>query len=189
MTWVIVAIAAVILGFVVFRNLKRSRPALPASQLLAPGSASIAISGWSETEGRRILNDFAKLYTIPAGSLALRKAEAGRLDVSFPAGIASDHFLFLVNYLNYPADIDLDGRSLGIAGWASDARLLGLDVAGMSNIEATVYVPDQDTEFDQVATHLGNGQSYLLGFAAMAWKVIAEPRMPRTLESNRRQAA
>lgn len=189
MTWAIVAVAAVILGFVVFRNLMQSRPALPASQLLAPGGASIAISGWSETEAGRILDDFAKLYKMPAGNLALRKAEAGRLDVSFPAGIASDHFLFLVNYLNYPADIELDGRSLGIAGWASDARLLSLDVAGKSNIEATVYVPDQDAEFDQVAAHLGNGQSYLLGFAAMAWQVIAEPRMPRAVESIRRQAA
>lgn len=189
MTWAIVAVAAVILGFVVFRNLMRSRPALPASQLLAPGSARIAISGWSETEVGRILNDFAKLYKIPTGNLALRKVEAGRLDVSFPAGIASDHFLFLINYLNYPADIDLDGRSLGIAGWVSGAQLLGLDVAGMSNIEAAVYVPDQDTEFDQVAAHLGNGQSYLLGFAAMAWQVIAEPRMPRTVESIRRHAA
>lgn len=111
------------------------------------------------------------------------------MDVSFPAGIASDHFLFLVNYLNYPKDCDTDGRSLGVAGWVSDARLIGLSLVGTNTIAATVYVPEQDTEFDQIVANLGNGQSYLLGFAAMAWQAIAEPRMPRAVASIRRQAA
>lgn len=189
MIWLLVAVAIAIFGFVALRSLMNGRPVLPVSRLLADGSVGIAVSGWSEAEARRILDDFANLYKIPAVSLALRKAEAGLLDVLFPVGIASDHFLFLVNYLNYPADINLDGRSLGIAGWVSDARLLGLDIAGSSITGATVYVPDQDAEFDQVAARLGNGQCYLLGFAGMAWQATAEPRMPRIVGSIRRQAA
>ena len=143
----------------------------PAPELRA---GHIHVTGWSTAEARRILGDFAKRYDLDAATFAVSDADGGvRVRWTYP--ITSDVALFLVNYLAYPADLDLSGKpheAVGVipvpAGIAPD------DVA--AGTLAKIYVPEDDTEHDLVHALLADGRAFRISFARMTWQPAGTPR-------------
>ncbi len=140
----------------------------------------LLVSGWNETELKQIIGNFAQRYQdrLPGNfSTEVRPSDGGILRITFPAGIESRFFCWLVNYVRYPKDFDLKSRKILVAGKAtigsdflpSDRSLIGKRI--------TFYIPTDDKEYDVVFAKVDD-QSYEFPFSSERWRPVQEPRLP-----------
>ena len=142
----------------------------------------IVVSGWTDGELKRILEDFAKLYALDR-SFASRVTSGGAeaIVISFPNDIPSDVFFFLVNYLNYPEAYEPSGRHIAVAGKATLSASFDLPESSLVVKSARVYVPENDEDFDLVYVTLRSGESYEVSFTDHRWRTVQEARMPEAV--------
>lgn len=133
---------------------------------------------------RQILDDFQYSYRDQLPQDFSAEIHAGRAwdrRVVFPADIDPLLFCFLVNYVQYPRDFDLDSRTILVVGVGtvgseflpSDRSLIGKRIM--------IYVPADDVEYDEVYGFV-EGQSYKLPFSKDHWILAPEPRLPAGVE-------
>jgi hypothetical protein len=138
------------------------------------------VRGWSNAEIRQIIGDFRQMYRdrLPAGfSTEVHAGDGGVLRVTFPSDIEPRLFCWLINYVRYPKGLDLQSRTILVAGRAtigSDFLPTNHSLIGQ---RITLYVPTNDKEHDVVFAQV-SGASYEYPFTSERWRSTSEPRLP-----------
>jgi hypothetical protein len=144
----------------------------------------IIVSGWDDEELSGILSDFADTSddSLPPNfDYQVQPCDKGATRITFPHDIPADIFLFLVNYIQYPKNYDLETRSISVVGkvvltpdfYPPDKNLIGQ--------KASFYVPSNDQDYDLVYVRVG-GETFVNSFALRHWKKATDPRIPAGLE-------
>lgn len=161
----------------------QSRSVIPVS-IDTHDKKFVIVQGWNERELRTIIADFTSMYR---GQLtasfqpAVMRIDDNRYRIQFPQGIKLETFTFLVNYLNYPIHLDLTGRSIAVAGFATLGDESPTPLIGQN---AVFYVPANDHDYDDVYIRVG-AMTYSDSFTDEVWKPVTDPRMSTTVASLR----
>ena len=139
----------------------------------------IVVSGWEETELKSIVDDFRGQDDIaPPTEIEIHSRHENQFLLTFPADIAPWEFAALVNYLNYPIDFDLAGRSLAVAGGTtlnSDFHGIPESLVGK---KAVIYVPENDDDYTVVFMQVETGDAFAQSMSEMVWRGVGAPRLP-----------
>ena len=139
----------------------------------------ILVKGWNEDELRTILDDFVeedRSDSLPY-KIEIHERHESLFNLAFPQDIHPMVFGFLVNYLAYPTNFDLSGRSIVVAGKTT----LNLDFKGIPQTfvgeKAIVYVPENDQDYDVVYLRTETGGSLAISFAEDVWRNVKDARL------------
>lgn len=155
--------------------------AAPAPPDGADSGAFVLSSGWNESELRKILADFRDRYRtqLPEGyQTRLRCAGKSKWRVEFRSHMPGDLLVFLVNYIHYPVDFDLRRRVIAAVGSAEVSRDFNPPSPRMTGRRVWIYVPDADTEFDEVFIQL-DGDTYRQSFTDLRWSRARSQRISK----------
>ena len=146
---------------------------------------TILIRGWSEEELRRILGDFVEedLTAFAAFRIEIETCPDNCFLLTFPEDIHPAEFVSLVNYLAYPINFDLDGRSIVVAGKTtlnSDFDGLPKSLAGKS---ALLYLPENDEDYDVVFLQTESGVILAKSFNERVWRRVKDSRLSSAVRS------
>lgn len=163
-----------------------------ATPAFAPNRANdkrLVAGGWSGDELRKIVGDFAKLYHAqlpPDFSFEVRSDGALQI-ANFPHDLSPWLFCYLVNYAQYPKDLELKDRTILVAGTTTLSPDFALPAQALYGRKAVFYVPAGDAEYNNVYVRLaGPGvsvETWKIPFEGDAWEAVADPRLPAGLES------
>lgn len=148
------------------------------SKLVPGDQARVIVSGWSEPELSKIISDFARKYGWTSSSLPMRRISDSAYEVSFPNGVAADDLIFLVNYFQYPEGFDLKKRLITSVGLIRLGPPFGLSDESLAGKQAVIYIPSNDTEYDQVYVQVPSATAYRVPFTTMNWIRTNDPRLP-----------
>jgi hypothetical protein len=140
---------------------------------------AILIQGWTEDELRQILDDFVEgdITAFDAFRIEVRQRFEDSFALTFPEDIHPDEFIALINYLAYPFDFDLGGRSIIVAGKTtlnSDFDGLPKSLAGQ---QAWLYLPGHDEDHDVVFLQTEAGVTMAKSFSQAAWRKVDDTRL------------
>jgi hypothetical protein len=79
-------------------------------------------SGCDEAEPAKVLKAFARVYKDElggSGEFRTEKLGEEKIRITFPQDVSPDSLSFLVNYLQYPEDLDLSTHQLAVLGRVS----------------------------------------------------------------------
>ena len=143
---------------------------------------TIMVSGWTENELGRIVDDFRQEGEIdPPMEIEIRKRYDNQFILTFPGDIAPGDFAALVNYLNYPFDFDLADRTLLVAGRTT----LNSDFTGIPESlhgkKAILYVPENDDNYTVVYMQAETGDNFAVSVNEMVWQSVDDPRLPAAI--------
>ena len=152
----------------------------PPAVKFAISDQELLVGGWSDSELRKILDDFQRMYRaqLPANfTTEIDPGDGGILLVKFSSDIAPNDFCFLVNYVQYPKEFDLKSRSILVVGGATMNSDFLPAAQGLVGKRIMFYIPTDDRNYDVVFARV-NGQSYKCRFTFMRWQQAPEPRIP-----------
>jgi len=152
---------------------------LPAFTPDLNNDKAIMVSGWTEHELGRIIDDFRKQGTIdPPMEIEVRKRFDTQFNLTFPGDIAPWDFAALVNYLNYPIDFDLTDRTLLVAGRTTlNSDFIGIPET-LQEEKAILYVPENDDDYTVVYLQTETGDVFAGSMSEMVWQPVDAPRLP-----------
>lgn len=144
---------------------------------------AIVVSGWTENELGRIVEDFRQQSTIdPPMEIEIQERFENQFILTFPGDIAPGDFAVLVNYLNYPIDFDLADRTLLVAGRTT----LNSDFSGipesLQERKAVLYVPANDDDYTVVYMQTETGENFAMSINEMVWQSVDDPRLPSNFD-------
>ncbi len=149
----------------------------------ANNRTSVTVRGWKRPELEKMLSYLREAYEVPASSPWVLTARSDDVFViSFPNDIFPRLLYFLVNYLQYPKEFDVKGRSIGVLGRIVLTTACGIPEDRLAGKSAEVYVPANDTDFDRVYLRTDDGEAYVIPFTDLIWKHAQEARRPQTIE-------
>jgi hypothetical protein len=155
----------------------------PNDQVVQPFIANLkndktlVVIGWSESELRAIIEDFSNEYELPTSVKYLVRTEGEMMKVAFPEDIAPDLFVFLINYVQYPKNLDAEKRSITSVGTVTLSPDFQLPSPALVGKHATFYVPIDDKEYDLLYVRV-SGDTYENEFGAKCWRAVNEARIP-----------
>jgi len=86
-------------------------------------------------------------------------------------------FGFLVNYLAYPTNFALAGRSISVAG----KTMLSPDFQGipesLAEKKAIIYVPENDQDYDVIYLLVETGAAFANAFSEGVWREVKDTRL------------
>jgi hypothetical protein len=144
----------------------------------------VVVRGWNNEELSGILTDFADAYDNDLGSgfdYEVQPHDNGSIRITFPHDIPALQFSFLVNYLQYPKNYDLKGRSISVVGKALITPNFHPPSKDLVSQNAVFYVPSNDQDYDLVYVRVGD-ETFENSFAARCWKRVADSRIPSDVE-------
>jgi len=181
----LIALAVVaVVSFLVLRG-GVARSASAQAQPFEPDAHNdkiVLVRGWSETELRKIVDAFVRMYGLTSAfEITPTSRDKSVLRISFPDDLAPENFFFLVNYINYPRDFDLKKRNIGVVARATLTAAFKVPDASFVGKTAEVYVPTEDTEYDLVHVLVSDRSAYRYSFAKEEFEPITDKRMPSTI--------
>ena len=140
---------------------------------------AIMVSGWNEEELSKALDDF--IGQDASGSppkIDMHQRLESLYALTFPADIRPAVFLTLVNYLNYPIDLSLAGRTVTGAGKATlNSAFAGIPES-LKGKSAIFYVPLNDEDYNVVYMRTEAGDVFAKSFNQEGgWRRMDEPRL------------
>lgn len=144
----------------------------------------IIVSGWNEDELAEIIEDFRQENAVdPPMEVEIEKRFENEFILTFPGDIAPWDFSALVNYLNYPIDFDLAGRTIVVAGRVTlNFEFTGIP-ASLLGKTAIIYVPENDDEYDVVYMHAETDENFAGSFNERIWRSVVAPRLPAAIQA------
>jgi len=139
----------------------------------------IVVKGWNEDELQKILNDFIAEDTSGVASYKIEvdKRDEDLFSLTFPQDIHPAVFGFLVNYLAYPMNFGLAGRSIIVAGKTRlNSDFQGIPESLVGN-KAIVYVPENDQDYDVVYLQTETGATLANSFSDGVWRKVNDARL------------
>lgn len=146
---------------------------------------SILIQGWNEDELRQILDDFVEqdLSAFAAFRIEIQKRFENSCALTFPEDIHPDEFVCLINYLAYPIDFDLTGRSIIVAGRTT----LNSDFDGLpkefEGKKALLYIPESDDDYQVVYLQVESGGTLAKSLNEGDWRKVKDARLSGAVKS------
>ena len=145
----------------------------------------IIVSGWTEDELRKIIDDFkAEAEDFPGPPVPIirfRKQRQNCYRLTFPEDVHPDIFIALVNQLYYPLYVGTDNRSIIAAGTAT----LNSDFEGIPESllgqKAVFYVPEHDQDFIVVYLQTESGSNLAQSLDESSWRPVTDARWPAEL--------
>lgn len=140
----------------------------------------IVVRGWTNEELSGILTDFADAYDkdlSPDFACEVGPLDNGSLRITFPHDIPALQFSFLINYVQYPKNHDLKGRSISVVGKALITPDFHPPSKALVGQNAIFYIPVNDQKYDLVYVRVGD-ETFENSFAARHWKKVADSRLP-----------
>ena len=131
------------------------------------------VKGWSRGELTDIFARFAAIYSVGEPQIVEKTARTFRLD--WPDGLPEAQLWFAVNYVHYPFDFDLNGRSIVAAANVAPGHLSGIP----ADRSAILYVPENDTDYDRIFATDDAGDHYVGDFVDCQLRQTDEDRRPR----------
>jgi len=146
---------------------------------------AILIQGWSEDELRKILGDFVEqdLSVFAAFQIEIQERFENSFALTFPEDIHPNEFVSLINYLAYPSEFDLAGRSIIVAGKTtlnSDFDGLPKSFAGK---KALLYLPENDDDYQVVYLQVESGGTLAKSFNEGDWRQVKDARLSSAVMS------
>jgi hypothetical protein len=140
---------------------------------------AIIVSGWNEEELNKALDDF--MPQDPASSpprIAIHQRFENLYRLTFPEDSPPSGFAALVNYLNYPIDLSLAGRTVTVAGKATlNSAFAGIPESLMGK-SAIFYVPENDEDYDVVYLRTEAGDVFANSLNQEGgWRRVDDPRI------------
>lgn len=122
---------------------------------------------------KRVLYDFKALYIDEFTAAGLVSISDTSYIIRFPEGISFRLFAYLVNYLHYPNDIE--SWNPNIIAWTTLQQGDEWVNEEMLNKKAMLFIPDDDTEYDNVHLITDYAKGYILDFSKTKAKVLNNP--------------
>jgi len=140
----------------------------------------ILVKGWNEVEIRKIINDFIEMYEsdgYPDYSIEPHKQEENLFRLTFPKDIHPSLFTFLINYLAYPFDLNLNNRVILVCGRTTLSEAFkGVDLSFIGK-KAFLYIPQNDQEHVVVYMQTESGINLAISFTEMKWRRVNDARL------------
>ena len=139
----------------------------------------ILVKGWKEDELQRILDDFIAADTSGVASykIAVEKRDEDLHSLTFPEDIHAAVFGFLVNYLAYPTNFALAGRSIIVAGKTRlNSDFQGIPESLVGN-KAIIYLPENDQDYDVIYLQAETGDTFANSFSEGVWREVRDARL------------
>jgi hypothetical protein len=146
---------------------------------------AILIRGWNEDELGKILDDFVEtdLSAFAAFRIEIQKRLENSFALTFPEDIHPDEFVCLINYLAYPFDFDLAGRSIVVAGKTT----LNSDFDGLPKSfegkKALLYLPENDDDYQVVYLQIEPGETLAKSLNEGTWRKVKDARLSSAVMS------
>jgi hypothetical protein len=146
---------------------------------------AILIQGWNEDELRQILDDFVEedLSAFAAFRIEIEKRFENSFALTFPEDVHPAELLSLINYLAYPLNFDLAGRSIVVAGKTT----LNSDFDGLPKSlegeKALLYLPENDEDYDVVFLQTDSGVVLANSFNEGVWRKVDDARLSNAVTS------
>jgi len=159
-------------------------PREPATISDPANGEEVVVRGWTNEELPGILTDFADTYDRDLGphfDYEVHGRDNGSIRITFPHDIPAQQFSFLINYLQYPKNYDLKGRSVSVVGKAIISSKFKPPSKGLIGQTATFYIPSNDQKYDLVYVRVGD-ETFENSFAARRWKRVTDSRIPPDVE-------
>ncbi len=190
MTWLIlliVVVALVTIGFIYFRGPSASSASAepPSFTPNRENDKVVLVKGWDETEIKKIIRDFIEGYEndgYPGYTIEPQKQSENLYRLIFPQDIHPRLFMFLVNYVAYPFDLDLEKRSIVVGGKTTLSAGFEIDPALIGE-KAMFYIPERDEERSVVYLRTESGVTLANSFREMEWKRVADPRLANEVQN------
>ena len=155
----------------------RLRPTSAAETRLSKSDVSVLVRGCAKEELQRILVDFDRKYDLAETTFEVEIGAEGLLRIRLLDDLDRSLFLFLVNYLHYPEELDLTDRQIAAVGQLRIAEVTGMPADTKPGELTWIYVPTDDQEYDLVYARRENGLTYQISFTDLSWKPVADPRL------------
>ena len=127
-----------------------------------------------------VISDFIKTYEndgYPSYSIEPRKQQETLFRLQFPKDIHPQLFTFLVNYIAYPFDLDVESRSIVVAGKTTLTRgFEGLDESLIGQ-KAVLYLPQDDRDYTVVYLRTLSGITFANSFSDLVWRRVSDARL------------
>ncbi len=142
----------------------------------------IMVMGWNEDELRKMLDDFIEedLSGAPPYKIDIAKRYENFYRLTFPQDIHPAVFTSLVNYLAYPIDFGLKGRSI-VVGKTTLNSAFGVSQSLVGE-KAIIYVPENDEACDAVYMQTEAGASFANSLDEMIWRPVNNARLSREVK-------
>jgi|WetSurMetagenome_2_1015567.scaffolds.fasta_scaffold789759_1 hypothetical protein len=138
------------------------------------------ISGWTECEIREIVAEFTKEdgdVNLPAFDIELQEVGPRKFRLTFPKDIHPSRFPELINYVAYPTEMNLVGRSIHVGGKATITEgFKGINRTRWGE-KAILYIPADDRTNDEVYLQLKGGASFVYSLRSCVWKKVKHARL------------
>src|SRR5688500_14801262 len=140
----------------------------------------IVVKGWSEIEIQKFIRDFTETYKndgYDPYTIEIDKRDDDLFQLTFPKDIHPGHFTFLVNYIAYPFDLDLDDGTVFVGGKTTlSAEFDGVD-SSLIGQKAILYIPPDDQDQDVVYMQTEFGINLAISFSELKWKRVTDARL------------
>jgi hypothetical protein len=138
---------------------------------------TIVVKGWSETELRKIIDDFITQEPHSPRNIETHKRFDREWELRFPDDCRAFDFIAMINYLNYPLDVPTpeDVSILGKSTLTSDFQGLPEEFIGT---KAIFYVPEDDDDFDVVFVETENHANFRYSLSQQQWARVSHRRIP-----------
>jgi hypothetical protein len=140
----------------------------------------ILIEGWNEEEVRQIAQDFndQDRPDLAQFKVEIHKRFEHSFRLAFPEDIPPYDFVCFVNYLAYPIDLNLAGRSIVVMGRCTlSSDLQGVPEA-LNGRKAIFYLAETDKNYDVVFMQTADGTTLQNQIGhKMNWRRVKRPRM------------
>lgn len=175
-------LAAIIFGIVVWLKLKFANKQNDTSQhqgraqlLAKENDKLIVIDNVDCATLTQVLKDFRELYKEAgiAFDWQLRKVSNEQYALTFPSNIDFMHFCFLINFLQYPSDITWHAR---VVAWATISSADEMFDDFSVSTKAMLFVPSDDTEYDNVCLTTQEGKGYKVDFGSEKARPLLVPK-------------
>ena len=141
---------------------------------------TILVKGWSESEIDTIVADFIAMYEndgYPPYTIEPQKHSEDLYRLTFPQDIHPLLFMFLVNYLAYPSELDLTNRSIIVGGKTTLSRDFTQIDPQLVGKKAILYVPENDQDANVVYMQTESGDTLANSFSDMNWTRVNDARL------------
>jgi hypothetical protein len=185
MSWILLVIVLVAIGLAAwsFSRGARARPQPAVSTHFVPDPKNdkvIVVEGWDDTDLRKVIDDFIDAYNsdgYPEYTIEPQKRAEKAFSLTFPKDIHPVLFTFLVNYIGYPFDLGLTGRSIVVGGKTTLTSLfVGIDPSIIGQ-KAILYLPENDQDHDIVYLRSASGVTFANSFTELVWRRVNDARL------------
>jgi hypothetical protein len=129
-----------------------------------PNDKLVIVDNISKTEMDSILTGFCNMYNKESfqAQLRLYKLNERQFVITFPFDIEFEIYCYFVNYVHYPMGFD---KSFSVTAWETTKQANGWITEKSANKKVMLFIPEDDTEHDNVFLTTDNNIGYKLGFA------------------------